>query len=189
MVVDASDREDPLTALLALAASWFLRFWWRGRRLAARRRHDLRAAVPDLLELLVVLLRAGLTPVLAFRELASLAPSPLREPVRAVVARVDAGERFCDALAALDELAPGVLTTVVGVLAHADRHGEPLAPILDRLGTEARQERRRAAEIEARRLPVRLCFPLVCCTLPAFVVLTIVPLLLGTFSSLTGLEP
>ena len=178
-----------MTALLALAATWFLRFWWRGRRLAARQRREVHTAVPELLELLVVLIRSGLTPVLAFAELSELAPPAVRSAVQEVTTRAAAGERFADALGALDEQLPGVFTTVVGVLAHADRHGEPLAPILDRLGQEARQERVRAAETEARRLPVRLCFPLVCCTLPAFVVLTIVPLLLGTFSSLTGLAP
>ena len=41
-----------------------------------------------------------------------------------------------------------------------------LAPVLDRLAGEARAARRRLAEADARRLPVRLTFPLVACTLP-----------------------
>ena len=45
-----------------------------------------------------------------------------------------------------------------------------------RLAAEARLERRRAAEATARRVPVKLLFPLVLCTLPAFALLTVVPL-------------
>ena len=59
----------------------------------------------------------------------------------------------------------------------------PIAPVLERLAEEARSERRRAADAAARQLPVRLAAPLVVCTLPAFVLLAIVPLLIGAFSS------
>ena len=41
-----------------------------------------------------------------------------------------------------------------------------------------------AAREAARRLPVSLLFPLVLTTLPAFVILTIVPLLVGSFRML-----
>jgi len=39
-----------------------------------------------------------------------------------------------------------------------------------------RRQRRHELEAAVRRLPVRLTFPLACCSLPAFVVLTVVPL-------------
>ena len=47
-----------------------------------------------------------------------------------------------------------------------------------------RHERRRQAEEAARTLPIKLCFPLVCCVLPAFVLLTIAPLVAGAVRSL-----
>src|SRR3712207_6889914 len=48
---------------------------------------------------------------------------------------------------------------------------------LDRLAFEVRADRRRRAEEAARRVPVKLLFPLVLCTLPAFALLTMAPLL------------
>ena len=46
---------------------------------------------------------------------------------------------------------------------------------LARLADEDRAALRRAAEAHARRVPVRLLFPLVFLVLPAFVLLTVVP--------------
>ena len=49
--------------------------------------------------------------------------------------------------------------------------------------------RRRLGQAEARRLPVRLSFPLVVCTLPSFVLLAIAPAVLGAISTLRGTRP
>jgi pilus assembly protein TadC len=59
-----------------------------------------------------------------------------------------------------------------------------LALPLERVAEQARDVRRRHAEESARRVPVQLLFPLVACVLPAFVLLTVVPLLAGTLRSL-----
>ncbi len=71
----------------------------------------------------------------------------------------------------------------------AVRDGLPLAPVLDRLTDEAVDARRRHGEAAARRLPVRLSFPLVVCTLPSFVLLAIAPAVLRAISSLQGSTP
>ena len=47
------------------------------------------------------------------------------------------------------------------------------------------RERRRQAQVDASKLPIKLAFPLVACVLPSFVALTIVPILIGALSSLT----
>ena len=74
-------------------------------------------------------------------------------------------------------------------VAAAERDGLPLAPVLERLATDARADRRRAGEAAARRLPVQLSFPLVVCTLPSFVLLAIAPAVLGALSTLRGRAP
>jgi tight adherence protein C len=70
------------------------------------------------------------------------------------------------------------------VLADHLRYGVPLLPALERTGLELRLERRRAAEVDARRVPIRLLGPLVSCVLPAFALLTVVPLLAASLDAL-----
>jgi tight adherence protein C len=70
------------------------------------------------------------------------------------------------------------------VLVGAERYGTPLLPGLDRLAVDARLDRRRRAEEAARRVPVKLLFPLVLCVLPAFGLLTMTPLLAGALDAL-----
>ncbi len=158
----------------------------RGGRfeLQRRRDHRLDQTFPDLLDLFVVTVQAGLLPVQAVADLRAIVDSVLVPGLDEVVARIDRGERFADALSALVEAwGPRALMFVATVTA-TERSGLALAPALERLADEARQHRRRGAEASARELPVRLSFPLVLCTLPAFVLVAIVPLLVGALSSL-----
>jgi Flp pilus assembly protein TadB len=173
----------PLVALPSLAL-FGRRGWVRARR---RRVADetVRVALPDVIDLFVVAVGAGLTPTLAVRRLATLAPSPFAAAFVEVGRRVDRGQRVADALGALVEQLGEPARPLVTAVGGAERYGTPLGPTLEMLGQEARRERRRHAEERARTLPVKLCFPLVGCILPAFVLLTIAPLVAGAFRSLT----
>jgi len=62
----------------------------------------------------------------------------------------------------------------------------PITSVLDQLSFHAHQERRRLCEIEAKELPVRMLFPLVCCILPSFVLLAMVPLLVNSLTVVTA---
>jgi tight adherence protein C len=78
---------------------------------------------------------------------------------------------------ALDAVARATprLRPLADALLATDRLGVPVGPVLARLAEEDRTALRRAAEAHARRIPVRLLFPLVFLVLPAFVLLTVVP--------------
>jgi tight adherence protein C len=148
-----------------------------------RRRVDL---LPDLVELIVIAVRAGVTPTAALPLVAPNAPTPLRSALDEVEHRMRRGQRLADALPVLVDVIGPEATVFVDALATADRYGLPLAPVLDRLADDIRAERRRRAESQARTLPVKLAFPLVVCTLPSFVLLAIVPAVLGALSTLRG---
>jgi tight adherence protein C len=150
-----------------------------------RARLEVERATPDAIELFILLVHAGLTPVRAVRELASAAPEPTRAGFASVVHRLDRGEPFSDALLALPERLGPAMVPLIDLVASADRHGSPLGPMLESLAHEARSTRRRQHEADARRLPVRLSFPLVACTLPSFVLLAIAPALIAALSSIS----
>jgi tight adherence protein C len=153
-------------------------------RSARRRAQHLDRAMPDLLDLLVLTLQAGLPPPAAFVAVTPFAPDVVVPALDAVVERHARGERFVHALDALIEHLGTRALSLVAAIAAAERTGLPLAPTIDRIADDARAHRRRSAEIEARRLPVRLAVPLVCCTLPSFVCIAIGPVLVGALSSL-----
>ncbi len=155
----------------------------------SRRRREARLdhAMPDLLDLLVVTLQAGLPAPAAFVALAPHVSPVVAPAIVSVLDRCSHGERFVDALDGLvDHLGTRALGLVAAIGA-AERSGLPLAPTVDRIADDARSHRRRSAEIDARRLPVRLALPLVCCTLPSFVCIAIGPVLVGALTSLRSM--
>jgi tight adherence protein C len=142
-------------------------------------------ALPDAIDLFVLAVRAGHLPAAAV-DIVQPHLAPVLQPAFAeVAAAVRNGARFADALAVLPKRLGPQAAPLADSLIAADRYGLPLAPVLDRLADEARQHRRRLADASARQLPVRLSLPLVLCTLPSFVLLAVVPLLLAAFSSLS----
>ncbi|MFT5530459.1 MAG: tight adherence protein C [Candidatus Poriferisodalaceae bacterium] len=60
--------------------------------------------------------------------------------------------------------------------------GTPIAEALRRVDADLRALRRRQLETRARQLPVRLLFPLVLLILPAFALVTVVPVIVAAFS-------
>jgi tight adherence protein C len=127
---------------------------------------------------------SGLNLRLALVAVASRAPPSWVDQLGAVVGRVDRGTTVADALDGLPAIAGAHAHSLVSVLVSAERYGTALLPALDRLAVEARFERRRRAEEAARRIPVKLLFPLVFCILPAFGALTVAPLIAGALGSL-----
>jgi len=151
-----------------------------------RRLHEQRilASLPETIDLFILATGAGQPVQRALALVAARAVGQVGSELRAAAMRVELGARTADAL----EIAAGALgdsvRPLVSVLCASERYGTPLVPALERLAVEARNDRRRRAEESARRVPVKLLFPLVLCTLPAFALLTVVPLLVGAFGSL-----
>ena len=71
----------------------------------------------------------------------------------------------------------------------AERTGAGAAPALRRAAIDERAARRRRAQIAARRLGVQLVLPLGLATLPSFVLLGVVPVVLGLAAQVLTLSP
>ena len=89
------------------------------------------------------------------------------------------GRTMTDALGLLGAVGPDA-DALQATLVAALHSGAAPGPALQRLGDQLRRRRRRQAESRVRRLPVLLLAPLVGLVLPAFLVVTIVPVALTT---------
>ncbi len=144
---------------------------------------------PDAIELVVVAIRAGLTPRSAFDHARTACSAPIASAFGEVAHRCERGERFADAVQALPERLGPSAASVADGLAAVDRYGLAVGPVLDRLAADVRADRARITAQRARSLSVTMSFPLVVCTLPAFALLAVVPAMLGALASLRQLSP
>lgn len=141
--------------------------------------------LPEVVDLFALALGSGLNVSLAVTAVGQRATGDLGGELARASAEVDRGRRLADALEELPTRCGEALRPLVTLLAAGERYGVPLVESLDRLAVDVRANERRHAEEVARRLPVKMLFPLVVCILPAFGLLTLGPMLVTSFPSLT----
>ena len=132
------------------------------------------------LELLAAQLRAGLAPLAA---LGTLAEALNSRALHTVCQRLQMGSSWGNAWSGS---AAGTFGELRDALAPAYTGGAPSTALLLSLADAHRLSERRAAERAAGKLSVALVVPLGLCSLPAFICLGIVPILISLLPSLTG---
>ncbi len=156
----------------------------RGRRAQVDDHANVVRTLPEVVDLLLVGVGAGLTPRETLQRCQEWLPDPFGKAVDGALARAAAGATFADALdRAMTPLGDRV-RPLVAALNAGERDGSMLAGGLLRVSDEARRRRRVAAQERARRVPVAMLGPLLLCVLPSFALLTLVPLVLGSLSDL-----
>jgi tight adherence protein C len=136
-------------------------------------------AVASLADLLAMAVAAGLTPFLALELAVRFVPEPGAARLGAVLRAAEGGLGLADALEEEARRTPA-LAPVLALLAASERSGAAVAEALGRLASSIRAEARRRAMARARVVPVRLLFPLVFLVLPAFLLLTVAPVVLAS---------
>ena len=131
------------------------------------------------LELLAAQLRAGLAPLAA---LGTLAEALNSRPLHTVCQRLQMGSGWGSAWSGS---AAGTFGELRDALAPAYTGGAPSTALLLSLADAHRLSERRAAERAAGKLSVALVVPLGLCSLPAFICLGIVPILISLLPTLT----
>lgn len=156
----------------------------RSRR-EARRRAAIDAEVTQLLDLVAASSSAGLSASLSLRRAAEALRGPLGAELLSAFAAVDLGARWRDELTALAERggSPDLRRTVAALI-RTETLGSSLVDATRDLADDVRRARRAARMERARAAPVKMLFPLVFLVLPAFLLLTVVPVLLTTLRSI-----
>lgn len=152
---------------------------------AVRRRRLLVAAdLPLAVDLMLVCLLAGRPISAAVAVVAEAVGGPLGHDLRRIAVRIELGADPRTVWA--DTGADAALAPLGRTVVRALDTGAPVAESLGFLAADLRSERRAAADEAARRVAVRSAGPLGLCFLPAFVLVGIVPTVIGSFRTLLG---
>jgi tight adherence protein C len=128
---------------------------------------------------------AGLGPEGSLRLAAGSVRGPLARELERTLDLVGVGARWRDALGELAERCGSTELRRLGeAITQSETVGSSLGGALGELADESRAVRRAAGEARARAAPVKLLFPLALLILPAFLLLTVVPVVLATLRSL-----
>jgi tight adherence protein C len=146
-----------------------------------RRQKQIRRALPNALDLLVVCVESGLgldqAIMQAAKELEHAHPE-ISQEFTLVNLELRAGKRRVEALRNLaDRSAVDELKKLVAVLIQADRFGTGVAQSLRAHSDYMRVQSRQIAEEKAAKLGVKLVFPIFFCILPSLFVVTVGPVM------------
>lgn len=149
-------------------------------RAARRQREQLLAELPLALDLLASCLAGGAPLPGAARAVAAALPGPAGARLSAVAAALDVASPPGEAWALLGGSSPDdPLAPAARALARAADGGAPVAQAVSRLAADARADAAAHGEEAARRVGVLAVAPLGLCFLPAFVLLGVVPVVVG----------
>jgi tight adherence protein C len=172
-------------ALLALAGVVGPDAWLN--RVIEDRQLTIRKKLPDVLDLLVISVEAGLGFEQALARAVTMVPGPLSEEFARMLGEMRAGSSRADALTALDSrIDVREVRSFVLALKQADVFGVSIGSILRAQAADMRVRRHQLAQEEAQKAPVKMLFPMVFCIMPALFVITAGPAFINIFHAFSG---
>jgi tight adherence protein C len=175
-----------LAAVLAGVLGWFGPGFLIQRK-AENRLYRVDRGMPELIDLLVVTVEAGLSLTAALQLAGERMRGPLGDELRIVLQEQRMGLTPVQALENMTGRCP---TPAVESFARAMVQGQALGvsvgQILRSLAVEMRKRRRAQAEQQAQKAPIKMLFPLVFMIFPALFVVILGPAMVSVFRALKG---
>jgi tight adherence protein C len=178
--------------LIVVGFFWALVMGLMGPLYVLSRRARMRQAaidreLPELIDLLVVTVEAGVGFVGSLRVAAERMRGPLSEELRLTLQEQNMGLSATEALRNLSERSP---TPGVRIFVRAVMQGETLGvsigTIMRNVALEMRKRRRALAEEQAQKAPVKMLFPLIFLIFPAMFIVLLVPAVMTFLRALSG---
>ena len=162
-------------ALLGLVLGFFGPDFWLSRRIRARQKAIL-LAIPDVLDLLTISVKAGLGFDAALGKVVEKTEGPLTDEFRRTLAEVRIGKARRDALREMvGRTNVPALTNFVSAIIQAEQLGVAIANVLEVQSEQLRIQRRQRAEEMAAKAPIKMLFPLVGCIFPSMFIVILGP--------------
>lgn len=160
----------------------------RLRRAAAAEQAAVARDLPRAADLLASCLEAGAAPAAALAVVAQAMGGPVGSRLAGVAAGLASGSDVRDVVDPAGRHSPGVggadpVARLVRALARATVSGAPLARVVREVAADERERDRWAGLERARRAGVQAVGPLAACFLPAFVLVGVVPVVVGVAGS------
>ncbi len=183
VLVGVSKPLDILIVALAAFAGWVLPMSYVSRR-ARKRLDQIDRRLPDLIDLLTVMIEAGLSFSAAMRMAAGQFEPPLSDELRLTLQEQTMGLGVDEALGNLATRAdtPAV-KAFVRAMTQGERMGISTGQIMRNLSHEMRARRRSQAEEKAQKAPVVMLFPLVFLIFPAMFLVLMTPAVINLLHS------
>ena len=169
-------------SLILAVVGFFIPDFWLHNRIKERKRKIL-FALPDVLDLLMVCVEAGMSLDAAVTRVAEEPEgrsSPLHQEMMRTQLEIRAGRPRAEAYRALgDRTGVQDVKGLMGAFIQTDKLGTPLGKTLRVHADAARMQRRHRAEERAHMAPLKMIFPTVIFLFPAFFLVTMAPALLN----------
>ncbi|MDZ7677799.1 MAG: type II secretion system F family protein [Acidimicrobiales bacterium] len=145
-------------------------------RKVEERQYQLRRTLPDVMDLLVISVEAGLGFEQAIDRVVTAVPGALSDEFTRMLGEVRAGATRADAMRAMEKRTdiPEMRSFVLSIL-QADTFGVSIGRVLRSQADEMRIKRRQLAQERAQKAPVKMMVPMVFCIFPALFVVVLGP--------------
>jgi tight adherence protein C len=141
--------------------------------------------MPDMIDLLVVTIEAGLGILASMRVASETMGDPLGQELRLTLQEQRMGLTVQQAIESLGRRAdtPNV-RIFVRSLTQGERLGVSISATMRNLSLEMRKRRKAMAEERAQKMPIKMLFPLIFFIFPAMFIVLLVPMFINIFDAL-----